>query len=109
MTEALNRPAAGILFVIAGILAISVNDLLIKLLSGGYPLHEMVFIRSGIGICFSLVLVQLEGGWQILKTKTPGLHLLRGGLVVVSKPKLFSQHLRFSPWPTRQPYSSSLR
>ena len=90
MTEALNRPAAGILFVIAGILAISVNDLLIKLLSGGYPLHEMVLIRSGIGICFSLVLVQLEGGWQILKTKTPGLHLLRGGLVVVSNLSYFA-------------------
>ncbi|MCW1956187.1 MAG: DMT family transporter [Roseobacter sp.] len=90
MSEVMNRPAVGILFVIAGILAISVNDLLIKLLSGGYPLHEMVFIRSGIGICFSLVLVQLEGGWRILKTKTPGLHLLRGGFVVVSNLSYFA-------------------
>jgi len=90
MTEALNRPAAGILFVIAGILAISVNDVLIKLLSGGYPLHEMVFIRSGIGICFSLVLVQLEGGWHILRTKTPGLHLLRGTFVVLSNLSYFA-------------------
>ena len=90
MTEAQNRPAAGVLFLIVGVVAITFNDLMIKLLSGGYPLHEMVFIRSGIGIFFSLVLVQIEGGWGILRTKTPGLHLLRGLFVVVSNLSYFA-------------------
>jgi len=36
-------------------------------LSGGYRLHQMVFIRSLIGISFSLVLVKFEGGWSILR------------------------------------------
>ena len=82
--------AAGIGFVLLGVMAISVNDMLIKQLSGGYPLHQMVFLRSAIGILFSLILVQWEGGWQILKTRTPGLHLLRGLLVVVSNLTYFA-------------------
>ena len=77
MQEAHNNPGAGIAFIIAAMVAISVNDMLVKQLSGGYPLHEIVLIRSSIGIMFSLIFVQLEGGWSILKTRTPGLHAFR--------------------------------
>ena len=52
-----NRAAAGIAFITAGIFCISINDMLIKELSGGYPLHQMVFVRSAIGICFGLIFV----------------------------------------------------
>ncbi len=86
----LNNPAMGIGLILIAIVAISINDMLIKLLSGGYPLHQMVFIRSSIGICFSLLFVQLEGGWGILKTKTPFLHLLRGLLIVVANLSFFA-------------------
>jgi S-adenosylmethionine uptake transporter len=72
----------GILLICIGILAISVNDLLIKLLSGGYPLHQMVFVRSAIGLIFTFGFLFWEGGFGLLKTRTPGLHLLRGLLVV---------------------------
>ena len=86
----LNRPAAGIGFIVLAMLAISINDMLIKLLSDGYPLHQMVLIRSTIGICFSLVLVQVEGGFAILRTRTPFLHALRGLLIVVSNLTFFT-------------------
>ena len=86
----LNRPAAGIGFIVLAMLAISINDMLIKLLSGGYPLHQMVLIRSTIGICFSLVLVQVEGGFGILRTRAPFLHALRGLLIVVSNLTFFT-------------------
>ena len=86
----IHNPAAGIALVIVAILAISVNDMLIKLLSGGYPLHQMVFTRSVIGIIFTLFLVQYEGGWQILRTRTPGLHLLRGMMLVTANLTFFS-------------------
>lgn len=85
-----HNPRAGIAFILVGILAISVNDMLIKLLSGGYPLHQMVFIRSIIGISFSLMLVQVEGGWRILKTDRPGLHLLRGLMIVTANMTFFA-------------------
>lgn len=84
-----NRPAAGIAFIIAGMAAISVNDMLIKQLSGGYPLHQLVLTRSAIGLIFSLALVQMEGGWRILQTRQPGLHILRGLLVVLSNMSFF--------------------
>lgn len=85
-----HQPAAGIGFILIGILAISLNDMLIKLLSGGYPLHQMVFTRSAIGIVFSLMLVQFEGGWRILRTRDPGLHLLRGVMLVTANLTFFS-------------------
>ncbi|MFU8881370.1 MAG: DMT family transporter [Rhodobacterales bacterium] len=90
LATAPQNTAAGIGFVLAGMAAISVNDVLIKELSGGYPLHQMVFIRSVIGIVFSLMLVQMEGGFSILRTRNPGLHLMRGGLVVISNLTYFA-------------------
>ncbi|WP_193171650.1 DMT family transporter [Nisaea nitritireducens] len=87
---AINRPTFGIALILVGMLAISINDMLIKELSGGYPLHQMVFTRSAIGIAFSLVIVQFEGGWHILKTQRPGLHALRGLLVVIANMSFFA-------------------
>ncbi|MFD2740253.1 DMT family transporter [Sulfitobacter aestuarii] len=88
-TAAQNRAGLAILSVLLGVGAISINDMLIKQLSGGYPLHQIVFTRSAIAILFSLVMVQAEGGWQVLKTDQPGLHLLRGATVVVSNMTFF--------------------
>ena len=84
-----NNATIGILFVLSGVFFISINDMLIKQLSGGYPLHQMVFTRSIIGIMFSLIFVQMEGGWQILRTNQPGLHVLRGLLIVTSNMTFF--------------------
>ncbi|WP_299778487.1 DMT family transporter [uncultured Roseobacter sp.] len=84
-----NRAGLGILFVLAGVFAISINDMLIKQLSGGYPLHEIVFLRSAIGLMFSMIMVQMEGGWHILKTRRPFLHLIRGLLIVIANMSYF--------------------
>ena len=67
-----------IAFIIFTWLRILINDMLIKYLSDYYSLHEMVFVRSVKSIVFSLILVQLEGGWRILKTSRPGLHFCAG-------------------------------
>jgi S-adenosylmethionine uptake transporter len=85
-----QNPAAGIAFIILGVSAISINDMLIKQLSDGYPLHQMVFTRSLIGIAFSLVLVQIEGGISILKTRRSLLHLFRGLVIVISNLTFFT-------------------
>jgi S-adenosylmethionine uptake transporter len=79
-----NRPSAAIMFILVGMVSISINDMLIKQLSGGYPLHQIVLTRSGIGILFGLALVQMEGGWRVLKTRQPVPHMVRGLLVVVA-------------------------
>ena len=79
-----ERPGLGILFIVCGVLFISINDLIVKWLSDDYPLHQIIFTRSAIGLVFSLVFVQLEGGWRILRTSAPGLHILRGVLVIIA-------------------------
>lgn len=85
-----NNPLKSIFFVVLGMGCISVNDMLIKLLSGDYPLHQMVFVRSAIGICFSLLFLQFEGGFAALKTDRPFAHLMRGLLIVVSNMAYFA-------------------
>jgi len=85
-----NAPRTGIAFILFGVLCISVNDMLIKQLSEGYPLHQMVFFRSAIGIGITLVLLQFEGGFSTLRTRRPGLHLLRALLIVFSNMTFFS-------------------
>ncbi|MCR9125311.1 MAG: DMT family transporter [Rhodobacteraceae bacterium] len=72
----------GIMFMLAGMLFISLNDVLIKALSDGYALHQLVFVRNGIGIMVSVVILQMEGGVALLRTRRPGLHLLRALLIV---------------------------
>jgi len=90
MTDARQNVAGlGILFVLMGVFSISINDLLIKQLSGGYPLHQIVFVRSGIGILFGLIIVQYEGGWSILRTRHPWLHGVRGLLIVIANTAFF--------------------
>lgn len=74
----------GIFFMFLGLVAVSFNDMMFKFLSGDYALHQLVFIRSAIAICFSLALVQLEGGFHLLKTHQPGLHLLRCLMIVMA-------------------------
>lgn len=80
----------GILFILIGMTAISINDVLIKQLSGGYPLHQLVFTRSALGLIFSIGLLQLEGGWTLLKTSTPWLHVLRAMMIVISNMSFFA-------------------
>jgi len=85
-----NAPAAGVCFILLGMTCISINDMLIKQLSGDYPLHQMIFVRSAIALVFSLLVVQLEGGFSILRTSSPGLHILRGLLVVIANMTYFA-------------------
>jgi len=90
-SEALqNNARKGIIFVIAGMFCISANDMLIKHLSGNYPLHEMVFVRSVFGLMISLIIVQFEGGFTILRTNRVGLQTLRGLLMVMANLTFFS-------------------
>ena len=63
----------------------SVNDVAIKFLSGDYALHEVVLIRSSIGLMVMICcLLPFHGGFAALRTKRLGTHLLRAGCVVAS-------------------------
>lgn len=89
MTNPTNRAGPAIAFVLFGVLCISLNDMLIKQLSSGYPLHQIVFLRSLIGLMVTLVILQFEGGFAALRTDRPLLHGLRGVLVVIANMSYF--------------------
>jgi S-adenosylmethionine uptake transporter len=85
-----SKSGYAIMCIVLGMFFISVNDMVIKRFSGEYPLHQMVFLRSAIGLLFTLILIQLEGGWRILKTDQPGLHALRAVMVFASNMTYFA-------------------
>lgn len=82
--------ARGITLICIGVFAISINDLLIKALSGGYPLHQIVFTRTAIGIFLSFLMLHLEGGLALLRTSQPGLHIIRGLTLVAANMTFFA-------------------
>jgi len=68
----------------------SFNDMAIKFISGDYALHQVVLIRSLIGMVVLLaVIVPLDGGLSVLRTKRLPMHLLRGMCVVVANMTFF--------------------
>lgn len=68
----------------------SINDVAIKFLSGGYALHQVVLIRSVIGLLVIVVFVApLTAGWSIARTKRLPMHMLRGLCVVFANMTFF--------------------
>ncbi len=90
MTDRAPSSLLGIWFILFGMFAISINDMLIKSFSGSYPLHQLVFMRSFFGLLITLFIVRAEGGLTILKTRRPGLHVVRALMIVVSNMTFFA-------------------
>lgn len=68
----------------------SINDTAIKFLSGDYALHQVVLIRSFLGLLLVLGLIApLTDGWKIARTKRLKVHVLRGFCVVVANMTFF--------------------
>jgi drug/metabolite transporter (DMT)-like permease len=68
----------GILAALGAGIAFSIIDTIAKFLSGDYPLHEMVLVRSIVALAVLLaVIMPLEGGYHLLRTRQPRLHSLR--------------------------------
>lgn len=70
---------------VIGVFAFSLNDMIIKSLSDGYALHQIMLFRSSFALflLFAFV-VPFNGGFAALKTRRPGMHFWRGVLVVTS-------------------------
>jgi S-adenosylmethionine uptake transporter len=79
-----NTAQTGILFVLVGVFLFSVQDLLVKAISGSYAVHQIVFVRSLVAIVLLLLIVRLEGGLALLQTRRPVLHLVRASAMFVA-------------------------
>ena len=68
----------------------SINDVIIKFLSDNYALHQVVLIRSAIGLLFVMAIIApMTDGWRIARTRRLPMHLLRGLCVVVANMTFF--------------------
>lgn len=85
------RPSqVGAISALIAVFFFSVNDAAIKFLSGGYALHEVVLIRSVIGLIIILAIIApLTDGRTIFRTRQLRLHLLRGLCVVIANMTFF--------------------
>lgn len=80
-----TKTPIGALWALLASLTFSVNDMLIKFLSDGYALHQIVFTRSLTGVLLlMIVIVPLTGGYGALRTQKLGLHLIRALFVVAA-------------------------
>ncbi|MEP4197335.1 MAG: DMT family transporter [Aliishimia sp.] len=79
-----HRPLLAISFMCVGMFCVSLNDMAVKSLSGDYPLHQLVFLRSFIALAMATAFLQFEGGFAALRVANPGLHLVRAALLVMA-------------------------
>ena len=79
-----NNTARGIAFLCLGVLVFSLQDAIIKQVSGAYPLTEVVFVRSLVGLPIFLVLVHREVGFRALFASQLGFLALRALILFVS-------------------------
>jgi drug/metabolite transporter (DMT)-like permease len=82
--------AIGIMCAVGASVCFSTTDVTIKFLSDAYALHQIVLLRSSIGIVVILMILMAgTGGLQNLKTKRLTRHLVRGGCVVMANMLFF--------------------
>ena len=84
-----HNPRLGIAFICLGMMAITVNDSILKQFSDRYPLHEIVFVRAAVALLFSLAVLRFEGGFRALRTRRPGAHIARALCMVVANMSFF--------------------
>jgi drug/metabolite transporter (DMT)-like permease len=85
-----NPSIIGAASALLAVLFFSVNDMAIKFLSGGYPLHEVILIRSVVALLvLFLVIFPFNGGFAAARTNRFWLHMLRASFVVFSNITFF--------------------
>jgi drug/metabolite transporter (DMT)-like permease len=78
------------LFAASAVILFSLNDVTMKFLSGGYALHQIVLIRSLVGLSIVLLfMMPFQGGPSALKTGRLGAQMARAGLVFFANMTFF--------------------
>lgn len=90
MIQTRSATTIGITCAMIASTAFTLNDVGIKFLSGDYALHQIVFARTIIALALTLgIMIPLEGGFHLVKTKHIKMHLLRGLSVVCANMVFF--------------------
>lgn len=82
--------ATGILLLCAGVLFLSVNDAIAKLLTATYNPVQILFIRNAIALPFAAGIAVAMGGASALRSRRPAAHLVRGVLWICAATLFFT-------------------
>jgi len=80
----MNSLLQAVAIVTAGKFLFAIQDVIIKEMSGGYPVHQILAIRGLVAIPVLLLLIHLRGGLGMLRMHSPTLHLVRGALMLTA-------------------------
>ena len=79
-----NDRLKGILFLTAGAMIFTIQDVIIKWISGDYPVTQILATRSLVAFVPLFVLLHLDGGMRHLRGPRLGRLLIRAGLLFLS-------------------------
>jgi drug/metabolite transporter (DMT)-like permease len=86
----LSPGQVGSVCALVAVMFFATNDTMIKFLSGDYALHQVVLIRSALGLMLTLCFIApFNGGFAIFKTKRMSQHFVRGGFTVMANMTFF--------------------
>ena len=86
----------GILLIMLAVFLFSSMDTLAKFLLRSYPVPPLIFARYAVHTLLMLMLLAPRMGFDLLRTKRPGLQVMRG-LLLVGSTGLFYLALRYLP------------
>jgi hypothetical protein len=74
----------GMFLIMSAVFLFSSMDTLAKYALRSYPLAPLIWARYTVHMLFMLVLLAPRMGWGLVRTRRPGLQLLRGLLLACS-------------------------
>ncbi|MGP1679361.1 MAG: DMT family transporter [Burkholderiales bacterium] len=96
VTPARPRPLRGILMIMTAVAMFSVMDSMAKYLSRYYPVPGIVWARYAFHLLFVVLILGPRMRLGLVRTKRPGLQIVRGMLLAASS-MLFFSALKFMP------------
>jgi drug/metabolite transporter (DMT)-like permease len=84
VTNAPSRRSAGILLLLGATLLISLSDAAAKWLAGGYPIAQIIFLRSVVGLLLVTLFVFAFGNLRDLRSRRMHWHGARAVLLAVT-------------------------
>jgi drug/metabolite transporter (DMT)-like permease len=83
-----NRLKA-IFWLIAGVFTFSLQDIVIKTVSGSYPVHQVIVVRCLAALPFIMILIHRAGGLKMLNSPRRGALILRGIMLLTAYTSYF--------------------
>ncbi|MBT3360746.1 MAG: DMT family transporter [Rhodospirillales bacterium] len=72
----------GIGLIVLAIGLLSSLDAMVKWLTGGFSLAQIVFFRNLFGLLPVFIIIQMQGGARAIRTRRPGFHIFRVFLIL---------------------------